>query len=186
MAEGDSSGNLDPDNSLSLYVAGLIETNINKRFDEAEKLYSLAVEKNPNESMAWLLKGAMYAFSDQGTAAVSCCEMGRKLSPLDPQKFFYDSLSATAYFTARRYPEAAELAKQSLRSNKLHASTLRVLALSRYFIGEEAQALEAIDQLRMLEPNFSISEYVARAPSAAFKIGDEIVRAFRALGVKEK
>ena len=177
---------LDPDNSLSLYVAGLIETNINKRFDEAEKLYSLAVEKNPNESMAWLLKGAMYAFSDQGTAAVSCCEMGRKLSPLDPQKFFYDSLSATAYFTARRYPEAAELAKQSLRSNKLHASTLRVLALSRYFIGEEAQALEAIDQLRMLEPNFSISEYVARAPSAAFKIGDEIVRAFRALGVKEK
>lgn len=176
---------LDPDNSLSLYVAGLIETNVNKRFDEAENYYARSVASNPSESMAWLLKGAMHAFTDNGKLAVSCCETAVKLSPLDPQAFLYKALLATSYFSARDYEKAIKVGEASLRENRLHASTLRVLACCHWYAGQETEARRYAELVGHVQSDFSISNYRARHPSAETESGKRVIAAFRALGVPE-
>lgn len=176
---------IDPDSSLANTISGLVSTIFYKRFDDAETYYSAAVEKNPNDSLAWLLKGAMHAFSDNGKLAVSCCETARKLSPLDPHGFFYDSLLASAHITAGNYDQALAFAESSIKANRMHASTLRALAVAQFLCGDEGAARATIKHVMVQEPDFSISNYRARAPSAAFKIGAHIMSVFRQLGVPE-
>lgn len=176
---------LDPDSSLALSVSGLVATNFKRDFGEAEKFYSEAVERNPSDSMAWLLKGAMHAVSDQGASAVSCCKTAVKLSPLDPQAYFYESLLASAYFVAGQYEHGIKVATRSLLQNRLHASTLRVLAACHWYSGDEQQARHYLQQVLEVQSGFSISKYRSGNPTAASKVGERMVSMFRALGVPE-
>ena len=83
----------DPECSLALTVDGLVQTHFRKRLDLAQARYSLAVQRNPSDSLAWLLKGAMHAFQAEGRIAVDNTQRARMLSPLDPQSYYYDSLA---------------------------------------------------------------------------------------------
>jgi TolB-like protein len=87
----------DPDCSLALAIDGLVHTQMFKRLDIAQERYERAVLSNPSDSIAWLLKGTMHAFMGAGQLAVDHTERAIKLSPLDPHRYFYDSLAATAH-----------------------------------------------------------------------------------------
>ena len=62
----------DPECSLALAVDGFVHTNLLKRLDIAQERYELALPANPNNSLAWLLKGTLHAFMDEGSTAVEC------------------------------------------------------------------------------------------------------------------
>jgi TolB-like protein len=104
----------DPDCSLALAVDGFVHTNLLKRFDIAQERYSRAVTTNPNDSLAWLLKGTMHAFMGDGQQAITDTQRALRLSPLDPHRFFYDSLAGTACISAGDYMGALRLAHRSL------------------------------------------------------------------------
>ena len=65
----------DPDCSLALAIDGLVHTNLLKRLDIAQERYNLAIAANPNDSLAWLLKGTLHAFMDEGNSAVEYTEL---------------------------------------------------------------------------------------------------------------
>ena len=71
-------------------VEGQVNTYILKRLDVAEQLYAQALQSNPNDSLAWLLKGTLHAFRDEGKEAVRHTRHALKLSPLDPLKYYFD------------------------------------------------------------------------------------------------
>ena len=135
----------DPNCSLALAIDGFVHTNLLKRLDIAQERYDLALAANPNDSLAWLLKGTLHAFMDEGDKAVEYTEMALKLSPLDPQRYFYDSLAASAHLTAGHYDRALELAQRSLRANRSHTSTLRVMTVAQWQLGhrDEARLVDA-------------------------------------------
>jgi len=56
--------------SLALAIDGFVHTNLLKQFDVAESRYELALSVNPNDSLAWLLLGTLFAFKGQGKEAV--------------------------------------------------------------------------------------------------------------------
>ena len=61
----------DPECSLALDIDGFIHTNLLKRLDIANDRYDRALEANPNDSLAWLLKGTMHAFKGEGELATA-------------------------------------------------------------------------------------------------------------------
>jgi TolB-like protein/Flp pilus assembly protein TadD len=173
----------DPELSLALAIDGFVHTNLLKRFDIAQQRYDLAIQSNPNDSLALLLKGMLHAFRDEGEQAVRDTELALTLSPLDPHRYFYDSLAASANLTAGRYARALDLAKRSLRANRMHTSTWRVLTVAQWQLGMREEASDSAQQLLKLEPALTVSSYLSRAPGASFAIGKLIADVLREAGV---
>jgi TolB-like protein len=174
---------MDPHCSLALAIDGFIHTNLLKQFDAAEERYELALSVNPNDSLAWLLKGTMHAFRGEGDLAVAGAERARRLSPLDPLRYFYDSLAATAALAAHDYRRARELARSSYRLNRKHASTLRALAIAQWHLGEVEDARKTVGELLGIDPGFTIKRFLERSPSSAFATGRVWSQALRDAGV---
>ena len=175
----------DPEDSLALTMSALVHVHFLRRLDEAASLYEKAVAANPNDSLAWLHKGMLHAFRGQADAGVDDTERALALSPLDPMKYYYDSLGASAAATAGRYPRAIELAGRSLAVNCLHTSTLRVLAISQTLNGQVDAARATVSRLLALEPDFTVQRFLTRAPGADFDVGQRFARALREAGVPE-
>jgi len=163
--------NADPQCTLALVNSGFVHTNLLKKFDVAEELYARALQINPNEAMAWLLKGTLHAFKGEGDLAVEHTERSLKLSPLDPHRYFYDSLAATAALAAGRYERAIELARRSLRANRTHTSTFRALAISQWQLGLQDDARSTVNELLRLDPGLTITQYRERHPSGGYETG---------------
>jgi class 3 adenylate cyclase/TolB-like protein/Tfp pilus assembly protein PilF len=173
----------DPQSSLALAIDGFVHTNLLKRLDVAEERYERAIQINPNDALAWLLKGTLHAFKGEGAKAVDDTQRALKLTPLDPHRYFYDSLSATACLAANQYENALELARRSLRANRTHTSTLRVMAAAHWRMGHQQEARATAQELMKLEPNLTVSRWLARSPSAPYKIGEEWAEVLRQVGV---
>jgi TolB-like protein/tetratricopeptide (TPR) repeat protein len=175
--------NCDPQCSLALVMAGFVHTNLLKQLDIAEEQYDLALRINPNDGLAWLLKGTLHAFKGEGTVAVQHAERALKLSPLDPHRYFYDSLAATAALSAGQYARAIDLATVSLRANRTHTSTFRALAISQWQLGLHAEARGTVSELLRLEPSLTVTRYRERHPSGGFETGKIWSSALEGAGV---
>lgn len=177
----------DPKSSLALTMSGLVHSYLRKDFDAAELRYKDALATNPNESLAWLFVGTMHAFKGEGSSAAYATERALRLSPLDPMKYFYDSLSASAAIAAGRYGRAIELARRSLRANCTHLSTYRALAIAQSLQGQLKDANRTIKQLLTLEPQFTVRAFLERYPGRdhAPEYSRKLAEALRGAGLPE-
>jgi adenylate cyclase len=175
----------DPDCSLALAVDGFVHMNLLKRLDIARDRYSRAIISNPNNALAWLLKGTLHAFMDEGQQAVEDTQRALRLSPLDPHRYFYDSLAASAWISARQYEAALDSALSSMKANRKHTSTLRVLAVAQWHLGMEEEARQSARELLNLDPTLTVSRWLERAPSASFAVGKEFAKVLRLVGVPD-
>lgn len=173
----------DPQSSLTLAMSGLVRTHMSKELDVAQECYDLAVQMNPNDSLAWLLRGVLFAFKGDGKEAVDNTQRAVKLSPLDPHGYYYDCLAATAHIANHQYDDAIRLAHRSKRANKFHASTFRALAVAQWLFDQHDDACKTVKQLLKLEPKLTINGYLKRSPAAAYDTGREWADALRAAGV---
>ena len=105
-----------PSNAFCLTIDGFVHNNLLRRPDIALERYAAALDADPNEALAWLLKGAHHAFTDEGALAVEHVERACRLSPLDPFKPYFQSLSATAHFASGNDRQALSLWTRLLRS----------------------------------------------------------------------
>jgi adenylate cyclase len=172
-----------PPDSLELTVNGLVHTNLLREHEVARESYDLALEKNPNEGLAWLHRGTLCAFQGRGVEAMEETRRAAELSPLDPWRYYYDSLCATAALAARAYEQAIELAKCSLKSNRTHASTLRVIAIAASELGRMDEARASVAELRKLDPTLTVSGYLARSPAGRYETGRIWAEALRRAGL---
>lgn len=175
----------DPDCVLALTVDGFVHTNLLKSLDIGQERYDRALEISPNFSLAWLLRGTLAAFKGEGRQAVEDTQRALALSPLDPHRYFYDSLAASAFFAAGDYALSLQLAQQSLRANRTHTSTLRVLAVSHWQLGQYEQAQAVGRSLLNLEPALTVSGWLRRSPSAQFEVGRRFADLLRQVGIPD-
>lgn len=176
---------IDPECSLALAADGFVHVNLLRQLDVALDQYKLALSANPSNAFAWLLKGTLHAFVGEGQEAVEHAERALRLTPLDPHRYLYDSLAASACVAAGRWQDALDLSSRSLRANRKHTSTLRVMAVSQWNLGQHDQARATGRQLLQLEPNLTVSGWLAGAPSAPYSVGQDFARALRQVGIPE-
>lgn len=174
---------LDPESSLSLTMAGNVHTNFLKDLDGAERLYKQALQINPNESLAWLQRGNALSFRGEGDAALASIEKAVSLSPLDPSRHFYQSILASAALTAGDWARAVEAAHVSLRLNRDHVSTHRVLAIAQVMLGRVDEASQTVRRILQLEPQLTVASFVARSPGARSGLAKTFGKALQAAGL---
>jgi TolB-like protein len=173
----------DATSSLAMTVEGQVNTWILKRLDVAEQFFSQALQSNPNDALAWLLKGTLHGFRDEGKEAVRLTRHALKLSPLDPLQFYFEAHAASAQLSAGNYGRALQLAERSLRLNRTHASTLRVIITALSKLGRMDEARRHAAQLLALEPGFTVDRYLERSPGAPYKLGRDVASALAEAGV---
>ncbi len=173
----------DPRCSLALVIDGLVNTNLTKKLDVAQQRYELALRANPNDSLAWLLKGTLHAFKGEGKPAVEGTQRALRLSPLDPLRYYYDSLAATAAMSAGQHERAIRLADRSLRANRTHTSTFRAKAISQWQLGRHEDARKTVGELLRLEPTLTVAKWLERSPTNGYETGKIWSRALLGAGV---
>ena len=148
---------ISPDNAFCLTIDGFAHNNLLRRMDIAGARYDAALRRNPNESLAWLLSGALHAFRDEAGPAVAAAEKARRLSPIDPFQYFYESLGSSALLSAGRYAEALDLAERSLQRHDRHVSTLRAKITALHYLDRPAEARAVAIQVLRRHPGVSRS-----------------------------
>ena len=174
---------IESENSFCLTIDGVVNNNLLLRMDVADDRFNAALARNPNESMAWLLSGVLFAYRDDGAEAVLRVEKAMRLSPLDPFGHFYDSLAATAFVSAEDFAGALRLADRAMAKNDRHLSTLRVRICALHHLGRLAEAQAAAAILMQRQPDFTVGEYMRNHPAAGFRGGRNVSVALAAAGV---
>jgi DNA-binding SARP family transcriptional activator/TolB-like protein len=173
----------EPECSLALAVDAHVQTHFRRRFDLAREGFARAVEANPNDSLAWLLKSTLHTFQSEGRQAVGDTLRARRLSPLDPRRWYYETLAASANVAAGDYDEAVRLARSSIRGNRLHASTFRALVIALSLGGRSHEARQAAQELLHLQPDLTASAYRTRHAAGAAPAGSLYAEALREAGI---
>ncbi len=174
---------LDPDSSFALTIDGFAHANILGDIGAANRRYTAALDRNPNESLSWLLRGALLAFQDDGTGAVQATDTARRLSPIDPFGYYFDSLASSAHLAAGNFDRALEFAERSLSANDRHISTLRTKITAQHSLGDGDGARATAAELTRRFPEFRLDEYRRTHPSAERRTGRLVIEALRASGI---
>ena len=161
----------DPSDALALATEGFVYCHLLKDLDTARKRCNEAVDANPSHALGWLYLGTVNAFKGEGRAAVEATRRAIELSPLDPMRYYFESLGATAELSARQYENAERLARSSLVLNRMHPSTWRALTIALVSQDRMDEAREALAKVRQLEPQLTVERYLARMPNAELEAG---------------
>ncbi len=176
---------LDPFHTLALVCEGQVLMHLVKDLDTAEQRYDLALQNNPNDANGRSLRGMLLAFSDRGAQGKRDTERAMHLTPLDPHRFMYLALNAGACLATENYDRALALTHESLRLNREHASSQRMLPVALLGAGQEHAAHEAAQTLMKQYPDFRVGAWLQSTPSAQFKNGRRFADMLRAAGVPE-
>jgi adenylate cyclase len=132
-------------------------------FDTAIETVDRAVASNPNAAFAWGLRGWAYRVAGKPEEAIRSFERAVRLSPFDPLLFVRLTGMGVAFVGLGRFDDAVAAAKKALSQNRTFAAAYRCLTTALAHLGREAEAREAAARLLELEPDFRISEWVARS-----------------------
>ena len=174
---------IDPDYTLALVCEGQVLVHLANRLDEAQDRYDAALASNPNDAQGLALRGMLAAFQDRGLDGKRDTERALHLTPLDPHRFFFLALAAGANISAENYQRAVALAKESLRLNRTHISTLRMLAVAQEGAGEHVASRKTASELLRLQPNLRVDDWLKSSPSADYQVGQQFASKLLAIGI---
>lgn len=177
---------VDPGCALALAMEGFVHCHLRRDLETAAQRLDEACAAGPSESLAWLFRGAVHAFSDEGEAGVACVRRALALSPIDPLAYYYESLAAAAEVAAGHHQQAIELATRSLGRNAMHTSTYRTLAIAQVLAGQVDEARRTVARLLVLEPGLTIDRFRARVPAGDRPIAERFARALAEAGVPQQ
>ena len=174
----------EPDNALTLAIEGLAYSQVLGEFDLADKRLRSAIASNPNESMAWLFKSVLSTMWGSAPDSVSEAQFASALSPIDPLKYFFELITASALLANNEYSLAIEHPNRSIRANRHHAPTYRVLVTAQVESGLMDEASYSLGELLKEQPGMTVSSYLSIG-SINSVTRKRCAEALRALGLPE-
>jgi len=174
---------LEPSSALALAIEGFVYCHLKKDLETADMRLQEACTVNPSEGFAWLFLAVMRAFKGDSVAALEAGHRALALSPMDPLRYYYESLMASCEFSAGRYEEAVRWCESSRRRNRQHLSTLRMLITANAVLGRDEQARAAASELLRIRPDYTVAAYEAHSVAALYPFGQKVARAMRGAGV---
>ena len=161
---------IDGNATLALSMLGRATAAFSGDFDTAREMVDRAVALNPNSFRAWEERGWTYLTAGQPEEAIRSFERRIRLSPFDPLLFATFAGMSVAFIGLGRFDEAVSAAKKAVRQNPLFPFAYRCLASALAHLGREAEAREAVAGLLELDPDFRISERVARGDVSGLQL----------------
>ena len=131
-----------------------------RRFEDSLAEFELALQLNPNFSLAQGYYGLVLAYCGRCEEADVAARRALRLSPRDPFSAIYCGVAAYSQYVAQNYEEAMQLARESIRQRADFVGGHRVYTAAAAMAGHQEIAASALEDLRRVQPNISI-EWIA-------------------------
>jgi len=151
---------LQPSSTLAMAIKGHALCHLGNDVDTSQRLLQEATQNNPNDPMAWLYSCVWSSMWGASQDAVTEAENALHLSPLDPQRYYFEMMLATSCAADLQWERAIGLCKSSLLKNRYHLPTIRCLIASQYEIGQVLEAQASYKTMLALQPDFTVDTYL--------------------------
>lgn len=151
---------LEPHSSLAMAIKGHALCHLGSDVQAARDLLHAATEANPNDAMAWLYRCVWSTMWGNTADAVPEAGKALALSPLDPQRYYFEMMLAASHLGANQLPQAVDLGESSLRKNRYHLPTIRTLMTAHYELDHIERARELFALVKQLQPALTLSTYL--------------------------
>ena len=153
---------IDGNDDTALSILGWATASFSDDYDTAKEMVDRAVALNANSAFAWEHRGWTYQLAGQPEEAVRSFEHAIRLSPFDPLLPSRFAGMGITYIGVGRFDEAVAAAKKALQKNQTYGTAYHCLAAALAHLGRDAEARKTATQILEIEPDFRISEWVAR------------------------
>jgi class 3 adenylate cyclase/TolB-like protein/tetratricopeptide (TPR) repeat protein len=154
----------DGNDALALAIYGHVQAYLLRDTVTAQRFLDRAIEAGPSVAMAWTMSSATRGYVGNGRLAVSHAEIGQRLAPSDPYRFWHEGILAQAHYVNGDYDQAISWARSAVAHNRSIRFTLRTLAASLAAAGRKQEAASAAAHLLLIQPDFRLSAYAPRCP----------------------
>jgi tetratricopeptide (TPR) repeat protein len=156
-----------------------------RRFEEAVLALHQALELNPNFALAHAYLAAALAIQGTHEEAVKSAEHALRLSPND-RLIGGLALNAVAvsHFAARRYAACVASARKAIERNRDYPVVYAFLAAAAALEGNMSAAEEALNNLLILQPHFSLFS-VRENGALVGEMADRTIEGLRRAGAPE-
>lgn len=151
----------DPENPFARAMEGFVHCHLTQNYERAQHCLAIAVRLNPSESFGHLYQAVIHGLRADFQAGIVSSELARATSPLDPARYLFDSVAAYLHLGAGQLDRAIELARDSLRRNRMHAHTWRALTIAQVERGDLADAQESVRHLMDVQPGLTLQNYLS-------------------------
>jgi tetratricopeptide (TPR) repeat protein len=153
--------------------------------EPAQELFDRSLAVNPNSAMALTLAGWVEVMRGNQSAGRAMLERALRLNPRDPRGWIVSGAMAIAAVNDEDYPQAIHWAEKALAQNRRFAVALRVLTVSLVKAGARDRGAQVAQDLLKVEPDFTISGFLARIPFPVESMAHTYAEALKAAGVPE-
>jgi DNA-binding SARP family transcriptional activator len=176
---------LDPQDARALTIAGHVRARLHRHPGEALTLHERALTVNPNLVVAWALSAAACAYLGDLDEAGRRMQRYKKLSPLDPRAFFFDTTLVLVALLKHDHEAAAAIGRQVSVMNPAFTDACKPCLAALGLLGRSAAAAETCRHLMSLEPDFSIARFLETSPFDQAEHRAHFVEGLRLAGVPE-
>jgi TolB-like protein len=155
-----------------------------RRLDHALAEFELALQLNPNFSLAQGYYALALCYSGRWMDASAATQRAIRQSPRDPSSAIYYGVAAYAQFVGRNYQEAITLAREATRQRGDLTGAYRVLTVAAGMAGQIELARGALDQLRRTQPNISLAWIATQLPWKHDSDREHYLEGFRRAGLE--
>ncbi len=155
---------LDPSDAQALTILGHIRAFFHHRIDEAVALHDRALAHNPNLAMAWALSAMAHAYLGAHDEALQRFAHYKRLAPLHPHAFFFDSGQLIPLLFLNRYDEVDAAARQVTLLHPSFSFPYKLWLPALGHLGRAAEAQAVREKLLAIEPDFTVEKALRRGP----------------------
>jgi tetratricopeptide (TPR) repeat protein len=155
-----------------------------RRFDDSLAEFETALRLNPNFSLAQGYYGLTLCYCGRWEDGDLAARRALRLSPRDPFSALYYGIAAYSQYNGHNYEEAMRFARESIRERNDFVGGHRVLTASAGMAGRSDLAAAALQELRRVQPNISLSWISKEMP---FKLDEDrkhYLEGFRRAGLQ--
>ena len=152
----------DRDHPEALANSSMVLAYLGRDYDLAISLAERAVTLNPNSAEVRGTSGATAVLCGLVDDGIRHAKEAMKLSPLDPDTYYFCYCIALAHLLAERFGDAVSWCERAINESPNYITTYHVLAASLAHLGRLDEARIAIQKILSLQPNSTL-ERAARA-----------------------
>ena len=154
-----------------------------RRLDQSLAEFELALQLNPNFSLAQGHYGLALSYCGRWQEANRAAQRALRLSPRDPFSAIYYGVAAYAQFVGKNYHEAIDLSREAIRLRGDFVGAYRVLTVAAGMAGQAEIASAALQELRRAQPNISLAWIANQLPWKLDSDREHYLEAFRRAGL---